>query len=60
MPDIDIPVNGSAKLLSNLNTAKAAGPDAIRLIVLKKLSQEIAPVVTAIFSKVSRNIHSFI
>ena len=36
---------------SNLNSAKAAGPDAIRPIVLKELSQVITPVVTAIFQK---------
>ena len=51
MPEIEISVNGVAKLLSNLNSAKAAGPDAIRPIVLKELSQVIAPVVTAIFQK---------
>ena len=37
MPDIEISVNGDAKLSSNLNSAKAAFPDAIRLIVLKEL-----------------------
>ena len=51
MPDIEISVNGVAKLLSNLNSAKAAGPDAIRPIVLKELSHIIAPIVTAIFQK---------
>lgn len=51
MPDIEISVNGVAKLLSNLNSAKAAGPDAIRPIVLKELSHVIAPIVTAIFQK---------
>ena len=35
MPDLDISVCGVAKLLSNLNSTKAAGPDAIRHIVLK-------------------------
>ena len=42
---------GVAKLLSNLNSAKAAGPDAIRRIVLKELSHVKAPIVTAIFQK---------
>ena len=51
MSDIEISVNGVAKLLSNLNSAKAAGPDAIRPIVLKELSHVIAPIVTAIFRK---------
>ena len=51
MPEIEISVNGVAKLLSNLNSAKAAGPDAIRPIVLKELSRVITPVVTAIFQK---------
>ena len=51
MPEIEISVNGVAKLLSNLNSAKAAGPDAIRPIILKELSQAITPVVTAIFQK---------
>ena len=35
MPDIEISVNGIAKLLANLNSAKAAGQDAIRPIILK-------------------------
>ena len=51
MPDIEISVNGAAKLLSNLNFAKAAGPDGIRLIVLKELSHVIAPILTAVFQK---------
>ena len=45
MSDIEISVNGVAKLLFNLNSAKAAGPDAIRHIVLKELSHVIAPIV---------------
>ena len=49
--DIEISVNGVAKLLSNLNSAKAASPDAIRPIVLNELSNVIAPIVTAIFQK---------
>ena len=51
MPDIEISVNGVAKLLSNLNSAKTAGPDAIRPIVLKEFSHVTAPIVTAIFQK---------
>ena len=40
---------GIKKLLSDLNVSKAAGPDAIRPIVLKQLSQEISPVAALIF-----------
>ena len=46
MPDIDISTAGVAKLLSNLNVSKAAGPDSVRPIVLKELSQVITPVIT--------------
>ena len=49
MPDIKISVNGVAKLLSSLNIAKAAGPHAIKPVVLKELSTVIAPAVSAIF-----------
>ena len=49
MPDIDISTAGGAKLLSNLNVSKAAGPYSIRLIVLKELSQVITTVTTIIF-----------
>ena len=44
-------MNGVAKLLSSLNSAKAAGPDAIIPIVLKESSHVIAQIVTAIFQK---------
>ena len=36
MPEIDISTSGIAKLLSNLNVSKAAGPDSLRPIVLKE------------------------
>ena len=49
MPDIDISTAGVAKLLSNLNVSKAAGPYSVRPIVLKELSQVITPVITIIF-----------
>ena len=42
------------KKLSNLNInniAKAAGPDAVLPVVLKKLSTDIAPAVAVIFQK---------
>ena len=47
--DIVISTAGINKLLSDLNVSKAAGPDAIRPIVLKQLSQEISPVAALIF-----------
>ena len=49
MQDIKISTAGVNKLLSGLNVSKAAGPDAIRPIVLKELCQEITPIVTLIF-----------
>ncbi|MCW4309234.1 MAG: reverse transcriptase domain-containing protein [Candidatus Thiodiazotropha endolucinida] len=49
MPDIVISANGVLKLLTSLNPSKAAGPDAIKPVVLKELANEIAPIVAAIF-----------
>ena len=49
MQDIVISTAGVTKLLFGLNVFKAAGPDAIRRIVLKQFSQEISPVVALIF-----------
>ena len=46
MPDTTA---GVAKLLSNLNVSKAAGPDSVRPLVLKELCQVITPVITIIF-----------
>lgn len=51
MPKIEISVKGVSKLLSDLNIAKAVGPDAIKPIVLKELSSVIAPAVSAMFKK---------
>ena len=51
MPEISISVSGVQKLLSNLQTGKACGPDNIKPIVLKNLSVQIAPLVTRIFKK---------
>ena len=51
MPEIEISAKGVAKLLSNLNIAKAAGPDAIKLVVLKELGSNIAPAVSAVLQK---------
>ena len=49
MLNFDISAAGVAKLLLKLNVAKAGGPDAVRPIVLKALSQVVAPVVTVSF-----------
>ena len=51
MPDFDISEAGVAKLLKNLKPHKAAGPDAIRPLVLKELHLEISPVLAFIFQK---------
>ncbi|KAH3689847.1 hypothetical protein DPMN_194619 [Dreissena polymorpha] len=40
MPKITVSVNGVQKLLSNLKQDMAAGPDKIKLLVLKELSSE--------------------
>ena len=42
MPEITVSVPGIIKLLCNLNPSKAWGPDFIKPIVLKNLSNEIA------------------
>ena len=44
-------INGITKLLSNLRHDKAAGPDEIRIIVLKELRPEIAPIIQLIFER---------
>ena len=51
MPDIKIDLNGVIKLLSNLKPDKAAGPDSIKPVVLKRLKTEIAPVICLLFEK---------
>ena len=51
MPDIKIDLNGVLKLLSNLKSDKAAGPDSIKPVVLKQLKIEIAPVICLLFEK---------
>ena len=47
--DVVITENGILKLLLNLKTNKAPGPDDVRPIVLKSLAPEIAPILTFIF-----------
>ena len=51
MPDIDISISGLLKLLKNLKPGKAAGPDQLKPLLLKKLRDEIAPVIKVIFDK---------
>ena len=51
MPDFDISLAGVTTLLKNLNPHKAAGPDAIRPLVLKELHLEISPFLTFLFQK---------
>ena len=51
MPEITISSKGIFKLLSNLKTHKAAGPDDIKPLILKELRNEITTVVKAIFEK---------
>ena len=53
-PDIDnlvVTEDGVRKLLQNINTSKAAGPDLIPNIVLKQCAKEIAPSLTSIFNE---------
>ena len=47
------------KLLSNLNPDKAAGPDSIKPVVLKKLKTEIAPVICLLFEETLQTGHLF-
>ena len=49
--DLTINIEGVEKLLSGLNPSKASGPDEIPCRLLKELSHELAPVLTAIFSQ---------
>ena len=49
MKDINIETHGIEKLLKNINTKKACGPDMISNSVLKECAKEIAPVLSHIF-----------
>ena len=51
MPEIIITCDGIIRLLKNLKSRKAAGPDDLMPAVLKELSTEIAPVLQKIYSK---------
>ena len=49
MSQIDISTPGVKKVLDNLKSHKASGPDSIPTIVLKEQSNEIAPILQIIF-----------
>ena len=51
MPPIQITSEGVRKLLTNINVAKAIGPDLIPNQVLKIAAEEIAPILTIIFQQ---------
>lgn len=49
--DLVITQRGVEKLLSQLNPSKAAGPDQIPCRILRELSQELAPILSALFQQ---------
>ena len=49
MPDIEISIKGSLKLLENLKPGKAIGPYKIRPLILKELRTELEPIIKVIF-----------
>ena len=52
MPDINITNHGISKLLSNLNSSKAAGQDELKPKILKEqLAPNISPTLCLIFNK---------
>ena len=51
MPDINITNHGISKLLSNLDSSKAAGPDELKPKILKELAPNISPILCFIFNK---------
>ncbi|XP_076461741.1 uncharacterized protein LOC143294196 [Babylonia areolata] len=51
MAEITIDKEGVRKLLKNINPYKAAGPDEIPAKVLKECADEIAPLLSIIFTK---------
>ena len=50
MQEIYITVNGTQKLLQNLDPTKATGPDEIPARILKQYAQEFAPHLAYIFN----------
>lgn len=51
MPDIEVTVEGVYKLLCQLKTSKAAGPDEIHPRILRETATEISPVLKCLFQK---------
>jgi hypothetical protein len=51
MPDIIVEQKGVTKLLKNLKTEKATGPDSIPAFILKTAAEEISPVLTRLFQQ---------
>lgn len=51
IPELNITVEGVYKLLSQLNTKKASGPDNIPNMMLKTCAKELAPAITSIFQQ---------
>ena len=51
MEDFSIYVAGILKLLRNVKPGKAAGPDKLKAILLKELSEEIAPIIQVIIER---------
>ena len=49
MPDIDIQVNGVAKLLRGLKAHKVIGPDEVPARLLKEAADQLAPILTTVF-----------
>ena len=51
MENFGISVAGILKLLRNLKPGKAAGLDKLKPILMKELSEEIAPIIQVIFER---------
>ena len=49
MPEIEVGLEGISKLFKNLKTDKAAGPDQIKLLLLKELHQQLSPIIQVLF-----------
>ena len=51
MESITVSVNGIVKLLKDLNSHKAAGPDQLKPLALQRLRDVIVPVLQVIFQR---------
>ena len=49
IPELQVSTAGIDKLLKNLHTDKAAGPDQIPPIVLKELREQVSPIIQVLF-----------